>query len=57
MNPVVTLWHIHKQVVSCQVDVMDDLSKVLAKVSVGQIFQIVKCILWNISFPVEIAYL
>jgi len=49
-----TLWHIHKQVVSSKVDIMDNFAKVLVEVCVSKVFQIVECILRNITFPVKV---
>jgi len=50
-----TLWHVHEEIVGSKVDVMNNFSKVLMEICVGQVLQIVKGILGNVSFPMEIS--
>ena len=51
----VTLWHVHEEVVGSQVDVVDDLAKVCVEVSIGQVLEVVKRILRNVSLPLQLA--
>jgi len=37
-----TLWHVHEEVVGCQVDIVNNLSQVLVEVGVGQALQVVQ---------------
>merc|ERR1719273_1187899 len=50
---VITLGHIFKQIVTGQIDVMNDLAEVLFEISIGQTNQIVQSILGNITLPLE----
>ncbi len=50
----VTLWHVHEEIVSSQIDVVDNLAKVLLEVGVCKVLEVIERVLWNITFPVKV---
>ena len=52
---VVTLWHVLEQIVSGQVDIVNDFAQVLFEVGVGQVLEVVQSVLGNVSLPLKLA--
>merc|ERR1712018_839874 len=53
---VITLWHVLEQIVSCKVNVVDDLAKILVEVGIGQTNKVVQSVLRNISLPLKFTF-
>ena len=52
---VVTLRHVLEQIVSGQVDIVNDFAQVLFEVGVGQVLEVVQSVLGNVSLPLKLA--
>ena len=51
-----TLGHVLEEIVSGEIDVVDDLAEVLVEVGVGQVLEVVQSVLGNVALPLELAW-
>ena len=52
---MISLRHVSEQIVTSQIDVVNDLAQVLLEVGVGQVLQVVQVVLGNIALPLQFA--
>ena len=48
--------HVFEEIVAGKVNIMNDLAKVFVEIRIGEVLQVVKGVLRNVSLPLKLTY-